>query len=142
MGAASADYIMFMDQDDFFKPQACDILYAKITEENVDIVSGRWYKLFEDVKIPSQQLESEIKINNIKEYSGILGQPSFIWIKIFKKSFLEKNNIYFPEDGLEDVVFTSHVLLKANGIIMLKDDYIYTHYINPHSLADQNQYTI
>ena len=135
MIAASADYIMFMDQDDFFEPQACNILYAKITEENVDIVSGRWYKLVENVKIPSKQLESEIKINSIKIDPGILGQPSFIWVKIFKKSFLEKNNIYFPEDGLEDVVFTSHAFLKANGIIMLKDDYTYTHYINPHSIS-------
>lgn len=94
MGAASADYIMFMDQDDFFKPQACDILYAKITEENVDIVSGRWYKLFEDVKIPSQQLESEIKINNIKEYSGILGQPSYLDQNIQKIFFRKKQHIF------------------------------------------------
>lgn len=135
MDTASADYIMFMDQDDYFEEQCCETLYRKITEENVDIVSGRWYKFVDDVKIPFRPLESEIKIDHLKEDPTILGHPAFIWVKIFRKSFLQENNIYFPETGIEDVVFTSHAFLKANGIIMLKDDYVYTHFLNPISIS-------
>jgi len=133
--AASADYIMFMDQDDYFEEQGCEILYKKITEEEVDIVSGRWYKFVNDVKIPFSPLESEIKIDNLKEDPTILGHPTFIWVKIFRKSFLQENKIYFPETGIEDVVFTSHAFLKAKGIIMLKEDYVYTHFVNPDSIS-------
>ncbi|MCK9152243.1 glycosyltransferase family 2 protein [Methanobacterium alcaliphilum] len=135
MDAASADYLMFMDQDDFFEPTACEILHNRIIKEDVDIVSGRWYKLVDDAKIPFRELESEIKIDSINEDPSILGHPAFIWVKIFRKSFLKNNDIYFPETGIEDVVFTSHAFLKASGIIMLKDDYIYTHYANPHSIS-------
>lgn len=133
--SASSDYIMFMDQDDYFEHQGCEILYKKIIKENVDIVSGRWYKLVDGIKIPFRPLESEIKIKNIKEDPTILGQPSFLWVKIFKKSLLQKNNIDFPETGIEDVVFTSHAFLKANGIIMLKDEYVYTHFVNQDSIS-------
>lgn len=132
---ASAEYIMFMDQDDWFEPRSCEILYNKITKENMDIVSGRWYKFIDDTKIPFRPLESEIKINNIREDPSLLGHPAFIWVKIFRKSLLRENNIYFPETGIEDVVFTSHAFLKAKGIIMLKDDYVYTHYVNPNSIS-------
>ncbi|MDP1553766.1 MAG: hypothetical protein Q8M06_12210, partial [Methanobacteriaceae archaeon] len=87
------------------------------------------------IKTPFRPLESEIKIKNIEEDPTILGQPSFIWVKIFKKSLLQKNNINFPETGIEDVVFTSHAFLKAKGIIMLKDEYVYTHFVNQDSIS-------
>ncbi|GAB4318084.1 MAG: hypothetical protein Kow0019_19490 [Methanobacteriaceae archaeon] len=132
---ASAEYIMFMDQDDFLEPRSCEILYNRINQENFDIVSGRWYKLIDNTKIPFRPLESEIKINNIKEDPSILGHPAFIWVKIFRKSLLKEHKIYFPETGIEDVVFTSHAFLKAKGIIMLKEDYVYTHYVNPDSIS-------
>ncbi|MGL4670375.1 MAG: glycosyltransferase family 2 protein [Methanobacteriaceae archaeon] len=132
---SSANYIMFMDQDDYHEPNSCEILYNKVKKEEVDVVSARWYKHLEGEKIKGHSLEEEVKIENIKESSNLLSQPGFIWVKIFKKSLLTDNNIYFPTDGLEDVVFSSHVLLKANGIIFLKDDYTYTHYINYGSIS-------
>lgn len=131
---ASSDYLMFLDQDDFYEKKCCEILYNEITEKKIDIVSGQWYKLDDGVKIPSS-LEEDIYIDNISENPEILSFPAFIWVKIFKKSFIQKNNIYFPEDGIEDVVFNSKALLNANGIFYLKDKQVYTHYINPKSIS-------
>ena len=37
---ATADYLMFLDQDDTFKSNACETLYNKITKEQVDLVCG------------------------------------------------------------------------------------------------------
>lgn len=133
--ASSADYIMFMDQDDFYEKKCCEILYNNIINNSVEIVSGQWYKLINNVKIASKPLKKEIKVKNIFEMPEILGFPSFVWVKIFKKTLLEKNKIFFPVDGIEDVVFTTNALLNAEGIIFLKNDYVYTHYINSKSIS-------
>ena len=38
---ATSDYIMFMDHDDMYSPEMCEVMYQCITCENVDIVSCR-----------------------------------------------------------------------------------------------------
>jgi len=35
---AEGEYIMFLDADDYYAPDACELLYNKITQENVDIL--------------------------------------------------------------------------------------------------------
>ncbi len=43
---ASADYVMFLDPDDSYFEDACNVLYEKITNENADIVSGNFIDSF------------------------------------------------------------------------------------------------
>ena len=39
---ASAEYIMFLDSDDIFYPDACEFLYNKISTEKLELVSGNY----------------------------------------------------------------------------------------------------
>ena len=39
---ASADYIMFCDQDDFYKSDFCEVMYNEISVKDVDFVSSRF----------------------------------------------------------------------------------------------------
>ena len=150
MEYATSDYLMFLDPDDVYLENACEILYENITSDDLDIVSGVhcddyndsdyvWYGILTNpqddfdvrAKIVNEMIEDsnfELKINSIDEYPSVIGVAN-IWDKIFKKSLIKNNNITFPE-GIpgEDSVFLLNALLNANGIkfinkIVLKHDY-------------------
>ena len=131
---ASSEYLMFMDHDDYYSDDACEVLYNKITEENVDIVFSRYNYVYENGRIqhsPNHFGEvDEIKINTIDEDKRLLTISPSIWTKIFKKSVIRENKIMFLEDVLaEDLFFVLQYLLKANGIIYLNNYFSYNYRI-------------
>ncbi|PAV06306.1 glycosyltransferase family 2 protein [Methanobacterium bryantii] len=123
MRKATADYIMFLDPDDYYTDNACEVLYNKIVAEDADIVFGNYFnfrkgKLLK-VKTPFN-MENEIKVNRIQEETRLLAITPSIWTKIFKTTFIKENNILFPE-GIpgQDLVFVVNSLLNAKRIIFL-----------------------
>jgi glycosyltransferase involved in cell wall biosynthesis len=48
MEIATADYIMFLDHDDYFSDDDCEILYNKISTENVGMVFGNYSNFHKD----------------------------------------------------------------------------------------------
>ncbi len=138
---ASADYLMFLDQDDTFKKDACQVLYDKITEENVEMVcgnhnlvlNGKSNKCFEF----EWAQEDEIKIKNIYENPNFLTMGVAAWNKIFSKKLILDNNIMFTEGVGEDIFFSIRALLLADGIILLKDFIVVDYNIRQESLSHQ-----
>ena len=123
MEKATADYLMFLDPDDYYTYNACEVLYSKIINENVDMVFGNYsnYREGKFIKVKTPfNLKDEIKVNNISEETRLLTIAPSIWTKIFKTSFIKENNITFPErvPG-QDLVFVVNSLLNAKGIIFL-----------------------
>lgn len=137
---ATSDYIMFLDVDDLYYPDMCETLYFKIINENVDFVSCV-YKIKDKNNNNSiitlenyfNNFGPEIKIENIKDFQIILSEPYFphstmIWNKIYKKSFLLKNNIKFPKKcAAEDANFMAQCYLNGSFILMNEySGYLYT----------------
>ena len=143
---ASSDYIIFQDSDDGFTEDACEWLYNVIVEEDSDLVTGMiarndnfeddfeiafspWdlvlnqYEKYRknDVKklLGSDEL-LKLKLNSIDDNLAVLKDYALNSI-IFKKSFLIKNNIQFPEylNGGEDAVFLFISYIKAEGIVFI-----------------------
>lgn len=123
---ASADYLMFLDPDDIFSENACEILYNSITRDDLDLVSGN-YDIHRNSKVVRNNWnllnlkDGEFhKINKIDENPKFLMTVPSVWAKIFKKKFILDNNIIFPV-GVpgQDLVFVSHALLNANGIMFI-----------------------
>ena len=143
---ASSDYIIFQDSDDGFTENACEWLYDVIVEEDVDLVTGmitRNDDSEEDFEIAlrpwdlvinqyekyrkndvEKLLESDelfkLKLNSIDDNPVVLKDYALNSI-IFKKSFLIRNNIQFPEylNGGEDAVFLFNSYIKAEGIVFI-----------------------
>lgn len=134
---ATCDYVMFLDSDDTFMDDACEVLFNEITKENIDIVSGihtwdgtnpspgLWQSILTN-PIDSYQVRQNnvedilknfpLKINSIDECESVIGDFAFT-PKIYNKSFLEKNSIKFPEGIIvEDSVFLLNALLNTKGI--------------------------
>lgn len=150
MRHAVADYIMFLDSDDTFMDDACEVLFNEITNDNVDVVSGAtswdgvnpstglWLSILTDPNDNFQDRTDKVnyllknefpfKIDALDDYASIIGDFAFI-PKIYKKSFLEQHSITFAEEIIaEDSVFMCNVFLNANGIKYInKIVYFYYH---------------
>lgn len=124
---AVADYIMFLDPDDYYAADACEILYNEIVKTNADIVFGT-YALTKDSnhKIQKNSFKNIVRIEKIDEELNLLKIYPSLWTKIFNRKFLIDNNIRFLE-GLpaQDLVFVTNSFLKANGIVYFPNDIIY-----------------
>ena len=125
---ASADYIMFLDNDDEYYEDTCEVLYNAITNNNVDIVTCR-YDMFKNNKLikPKSFLDKYpdiLEFDDINEFPELLtlGFPTMIWTKIFRKELILSNNIKFPKGHLyEDVYFTSKYYINTSNILILNN---------------------
>lgn len=123
---ATADYLMFLDPDDIFLENACEILYENIIENNLEVVSGNYNINRNDEIVRNNwnivKLEDNesSQIQHIDENFNMLLTTPSVWSKIFKKEFILKEEIKFLEGvPAQDLVFVSEALLKANGIKFL-----------------------
>ena len=82
----TTEYIMFLDADDTFTPTACEVLYDEISKSDANIVFGRYFRVYNNIKLksysPYDKTDNDIKIN--PNFSGLI---SFIWSKIIYKIF-------------------------------------------------------
>ena len=145
---ASSEYIMFLDSDDYYVADACEILYNKIISEDVDFVSGNFAIGSQDniVRWNHVGIENEIKISKIDEKPSLFVLSPAIWSKIYRKDLLLKNNICFDEKlPGQDALFMYKILLHARGMIFVNIPLvIYCHrdyrFIKEKSITDNLSY--
>lgn len=110
---ATGKYIMFIDSDDFFENNSCQLLYEEIERNNADYVIGNYRHTThegEKWKYPLfniDDISNNFKVS-IKDYEkSIFVMNSVIWNKIYRRDFIEKNKLRFIEDVLaEDAIFS------------------------------------
>lgn len=132
MDLATGDFLFFMDSDDILDLKALELTYDAAIEKDVDFVlfkslnyddaNDRYYEteVFSMNKIAAVVGENIFNYKDIGELMfGAIVTP---WSKLYKRDFVIKNNLRFP-DGLifEDNVFFYESLLKANRIYFLKE---------------------
>ncbi len=113
--ASSGDYLMFLDGDDYYAPNACRAAYRKITEENVDIVQFGTKIVSASVSIPENEMLG--MRNMLKPYDGELHytrpgeivracmeQKLFgwsVWNKIFNGMIVRKAASFYAEERFD-----------------------------------------
>ncbi|MHA7579442.1 glycosyltransferase [Paenibacillus vandeheii] len=120
---ATGDYLMFLDPDDSFTKNACEVLYQNIIEFNADISLGFYTSIYENgnktkPNIFNQIPKSPFYLKDIEDFKNLYRFPPAVWSKMFKTKFIIENNIKFPEKIVaQDLVFSVHSYLKARGIV-------------------------
>lgn len=136
---ATAPYIAFMDPDDWVEPDMYENLYKLASNNDVDFVEcgfNKYYESTDELKpvlfSPSPAENKVFNYTNDKNY--VFKQTAIpVWNKLFKKSFIIDNNIYFSEKKLyEDQIFTLKAKVLAKKIIYTPNR-LYNYNIHPES---------
>lgn len=139
---ANAEYILFLDQDDWLDKQTCELTYNQAITNNNDIVLFDFNFYYED---KNKYLQEKIQIEAFKEYYDYAQitlkdlnhdyfRSGWSWRCLYKKSLILENNIVFPEVNgfVDDVPFFFKSLINTNNISIINKP-LYTHWENKKS---------
>ena len=120
---ATAPYLMFLDNDDEYFVDYCEVLYNSIVKNDVDIVNCNHASILNNqVYIPSFieniDFEEEVCDNREKMFLKLA-----CWGNIFNASLIKQNNIRFPTTLYEDGVFYLNCLLKTQKPVIRLPNY-------------------
>ena len=137
---ASADYIMFLDNDDRYDLKICETLYNAINENDANIVMCN-YKIIYNNQFPNEkniiQDASFLKVDP-KKNETILNDI-YMWNKIFKRKFIYDHDIKCPQSLSEDMAFVIKSYLNTDEIIFLNNYYGYFYNVRD---SENNKSTI
>ena len=132
---------MFLDADDMFEDNACEIMYNNAEEKKADYISANYVIMDEfDKKKDTPAFDTEIygnfeiKLNDLAKSFMVMNCT--MWNKIYNLEFLNKNKIRFDvKSPSEDDYFATLAYMKANkGYYINNVIYDYRH--NPNSTSN------
>lgn len=140
MQYASADYIGFVDSDDWIELDMYETLYQPVKQKSYDIVRGKFIREHcpgekkidngrrEDHSIQFQQMNGFYKYNvsrigNVGEYGGIC-------TAIYLKERITGNQVWFPEKVTYEDNYWSAILNLYTKNMYIVNKVVYHYYIN------------
>jgi len=143
---ANGDYISFVDPDDWVDPDMYSILAESIHKKEADIIRFNAYRKNEIInRLPFKNEYSEEQLDE-KIILPLIGSETFggmfilgvLWLHLFKREVIEKNNIRFNKKlrRCEDRLFTLTVILHARNIVFI-DPVLYHYEVNEGSLSNK-----
>ena len=130
---AMAEYIMFVDADDLLPDgEVFERFYHRAIESKADIVVSNYMRLWKGNLLKAASHESFSGIEQDQEdfrFQGFfsVGTLSYVWGNIYRKHFLEENQILFTDlSYAEDKLFNMQCCLSGARYAFLDDiGYIY-----------------
>ncbi len=125
---ATGDYIAVVETDDYIDTKMYEILYDNSMDGTIDIVKSNFYHLndanknhpYTNIDKAKDKLADVKESFNLKDNINFLnGHPS-IWAGIYRRAFLEENNITFfeePGGGWVDNPFFYETAIVAKTIM-------------------------
>ena len=135
---AKGKYISIVESDDVIKPEMLEILYNKLKEDDYDIVKACFY-LYKGKTLKSYSFNKKIdikKTQNVFYAPQILTLKPSVWSAIYKKKFLNDNNIFFnetPQASFQDISFQFKAMFLAKKIKFIQDKLYLYRTDNPNS---------
>lgn len=119
---AKGEYIAFLDADDkYIDPDSLEKMYEYGYKNNADIICGNLKRISSEGKLEDNFNYAEGNYAYFPEYDKLTPQdygiPWAFYKNIYRKKFLDENNIRFPDlKRGQDPVFLADVLTKADVI--------------------------
>ena len=122
-----AEYIMFVDSDDYLIPDSLEILMDRAYEGSFDIVQGSWIR----IDNTNKQIGEYRLPNNIDD-PKIIGFP---WGKVYKSQLFSK--ICFPEGYWFEDTLISRIIFKSAKKICTISNAVYAYRKNIDSISQR-----
>lgn len=130
--AARGDYIAILEPDDFFEPQALSKLYQAASDHNADIVKANYWFYWSKPSSRNQLItvvKPALAGKTLKPLESRQAQDIFlaipsIWSGLYRKSYLDRNNIRFletPGASFQDLGFTFKLWAYAPVVSLIED---------------------
>lgn len=136
MAAAHADYVTFIDGDDYYEPNSLEKMRNALVEYDVDFVVGSIRPVFESgIRSAMEKFQDQhyyqVRLNGKHIIDGDLLREldSSVCNKMFVRESIENRGIWFP-DGLryEDAYFVNaYGLTSASAFFLDAEDYVYNY---------------
>lgn len=137
--AAAGEYIGIVETDDYIEPDMYETMYDAALAKNVDIVKGDFdmftmnsngQRVFVEYSLGRQNRVGYDTIYSCDEYLSGKSKPEcYIWNAIYRKGFLQENNVKFnetPGASFQDFSFRYQTAFFAKRIYALKR--VFYHY--------------
>lgn len=131
--AASADYIAFIDSDDYVEKQYVQRLAGILLKNNADIAICGYYcgkrEKFPEIKRYHRKIQCFDSKVMLKNWHGKYKHvETAAWNKLYKKVLFVENNIYYPVGYIYEDVQTTHLLVNKALKIVLTNEKLYYYY--------------
>lgn len=127
---AKGEYIGIVESDDFAEAEMFEELYELAKKNNADLVKSNfnlyWEKPEKKVFMNNLNITGIVYDSEIGKESVFWGLPA-IWSAIYKKEWLEENNINFlptPGASYQDTSFNFKVACSAKKIVLTNKAYL------------------
>ena len=134
--AASGEYIMFIDADDFPEPDMLEKLVAN-ADLGFELVIGGYKSFVEGVNFEDTFCMPETVFRTANDVRSFFaetfpgGMAGYLWNKIYRKDVIKKHNIRFPDmRRLQDGMFNIDYFAVISSCMIIPDT-IYNYRINP-----------
>ena len=144
MQYATGEYLSILDADDFYETDMLEKAYNKVKETQSDIVvfACDHYDNERQSFYPNNYSIRKHLLPEKSPFAGVdikedifMAFVGWSWDKLFKRSFVEENNLKFQEQRTtNDMLFVFGALVKANSIVVL-DDILVHHRLAQGSLS-------
>lgn len=141
LSVATGDYIGIVESDDWIEPEMFADLYGLAAKNNVDVVKSNYY-LYWSTPAEKNEFVHAIPEDDINEVISplrrqrIFGLAPAIWSAIYKRAFLETNNIKFletPGASYQDTAFNFKVWATAEKAFLTNKAYLHYRQDNENS---------
>ena len=127
---AKGEYVAIVETDDFIDAGMFSVLYEKAQQNHVDYVkgAGRNYVCISEKVFFESDIDKyegwgiEGKVINPADYPELLYKDRFLWLGLYKTSFLRDNEVVLSEtDGAayQDIGFQIQILRKAKAAMYI-----------------------
>lgn len=134
---AQGEYLVFFDIDDILRENALAVIDSKLNDSDADLLIFSYCEIdptfgirtdfiFEEALYNTNE---ELRKNYVKKLSGVKINNGFVWNKVYRRSFIQKNDINFESLRIQqDEVFNLHVYPRVERTKVISD-ILYDYYV-------------